>query len=80
MSEKQCINCKHFNGFDGVGELWTLCSFGDFQGSKTDCSSFEKKVTKADLLKKIHSLENENAKLREERQRLIYHLNKEPKR
>lgn len=55
----RCSECRYFYGFDGVGELWTGCSkHGDFKGTKTNCESFEKKVTKADLLKKIHSLEN----------------------
>ena len=66
MTTKRCQKCKHFNGYDGVGDLWTLCSLGDFIGTKTDCQCFEKKVTKADLLKKIRELERENEKLKEE--------------
>lgn len=82
MSRKAlCRDCKYFHGFDGVGELWTGCSLlGDFKGIKTSCTSFEKRVTKADLLKKIRELEQENEKLTEQKQRLIYHLNQEPKR
>ena len=84
MTTKRCQKCKHFNGFDGVGELWTLCSLGDFMGSKPDCSSFERKVSKVDLLKKIREQQatirklqdlcgqsdSENAKLRQENKEL----------
>ena len=84
MSKAICNDCRYQQtGWDGgfFGEPMTCeCKiYGETKGRKS-CSKFKKKVTKADLLKKIHSLENENAKLREERQRLIYHLNKEPKR
>ena len=84
MTTKRCQKCKHFNGFDGVGELWTLCSLGDFMGTKIDCSSFERKVSKVDLLKKIREQQatikklqdlcgesdSENAKLRQEIKKL----------
>lgn len=55
MSEKvNCVECRHFYGFDGVNELWTGCSIhGDFKGKKITCDHFEKKVTKEDLFKKI---------------------------
>lgn len=59
MGENVCVDCKYFMGFDGVGELWTSCSIhGDFKVKTTSCKYFEKKVTKSDLLNKIHSLEN----------------------
>lgn len=62
-----CAECRHFIAFDGIGELWTSCSVhGDFKDRKTHCIHFEKKVTKADLLKKIYALEKENEKLRQE--------------
>ena len=72
MSEKSvCRKCKYFNGFDGVGELWTGCHFGDFKGIKTSCNNFEKKITKADLLRRVSELEKENEFLRKEGQRRI---------
>ena len=65
-----CSDCRYFYGYDGVGELWTGCSmYGDFKGTKTNCESFEKKVTKDDLLYKIQSLEKENRELRKEMER-----------
>ena len=68
MSEKSvCRKCKYFNGFDGVGELWTGCHFGDFKGIKTSCNNFEKKITKADLLRRVSELEKENEQLRKSR-------------
>ena len=70
MSKTDCVNCKYFHGYDGVGELWVGCTFGDFKGIRTQCTNFEKKVTTGDLLKKIHSLENENAKFKEENEQL----------
>lgn len=72
MSEKSvCRKCKYFNGFDGVGELWTGCHFGDFKGIKTSCNNFEKKITKADLLRRVSELEKENEFLRKEGQRRL---------
>ena len=71
MSKTDCVNCKYFHGFDGVGELWVGCSLhGDFKVSTLKCNSFEKKVTKADLLKKIRELEEENEKLRQQNRKL----------
>ena len=60
MSKTDCVNCKYFHGYDGVNELYVSCALhGDFKVKAVKCNSFEKKVTGADLLKKIHSLENE---------------------
>lgn len=67
MSENNCRNCKYFDGFDGVGELWTDCSLlGGFKDSRTNCEHFEKKVTRYDLLNRINELEKENEQLRKE--------------
>lgn len=64
MSENNCRNCKYFDGFDGVGELWTDCSLlGGFKDSRTNCEHFEKKVTRYDLLNRINELEKENEHL-----------------
>ena len=68
----KCSECRYFYGYDGVGELWTGCSiYGDFKGTKTNCESFEKKVTNLDLLKKICSLKKENEQLQQEKEKLI---------
>ena len=66
MSNKSvCVDCKYFYGYDGVGELWVGCALhGDFKVKAVNCKSFEKKVTEADLLKKIRELEQENEQLR----------------
>lgn len=46
MNEKRCTNCKYFNGFDGINEIWTDCNkYGFFQGSKKDCKDFQTKET-----------------------------------
>ena len=67
MSKTDCVNCKYFHGYDGVGELWIGCSvYGDFKAHHFKCDSFEKKVTKADLLKKIRELEKELEELQKE--------------
>lgn len=66
MSENNCRNCRYFNGFDGVGELWTLCSNGDFQGTRNHCEYYEKKVTRVDLLKKLNELQEELELLKEQ--------------
>ena len=66
MTDNVCRECRYFNGFDGVGELWTLCSNGDFKGTRTHCEYFEKKVTKADLLRKVNKLEKELEELQKE--------------
>ena len=66
MADNVCRECRYFNGFDGVGELWTLCSNGDFKGTRTHCEYFEKKVTKADLLRKVNKLEKELEELQKE--------------
>lgn len=71
MSENNCRNCKYFDGFDGVGELWTDCSLlGGFKDSRTNCEHFEKKVTRYDLLNRINELEKENEQLRKQNQYL----------
>lgn len=50
MSKKQCSVCKHFNGYDGITELWIDCNkYGFFQGSKKDCKDFQTKETIASL-------------------------------
>lgn len=42
LNERNCANCIHFLGFDGIGELWTGCTlFGDFKGTKKDCNMFK---------------------------------------
>ena len=65
-SEKNlCTTCTHFQGYDGIGELWTGCSYGDFQGTRINCSKYKKKTTKADLHKKIKELEEDNARLKQ---------------
>lgn len=66
MTDNVCRDCRFFNGFDGIGELWTLCSNGDFKGTRTHCEYFEKKVTKADLLRKVNKLEKELEELQKE--------------
>ncbi|MBP5424069.1 MAG: hypothetical protein J6Y78_16675 [Paludibacteraceae bacterium] len=88
MSKNQCIKCENFNGYDGVGELWTDCDIqGMFKGEKNDCESFKEKITYNDLLKQnrklkeqLRNIKMENEKLSEKNRRLIYHINKEPKR
>ena len=69
MSNKSvCVDCKYFYGYDGVGELWVGCALhGDFKVKAVNCKDFEKKVTKADLLKKIRKLEEENEQLKKAR-------------
>ena len=84
MTKSLCSNCRNqMTGWDGgFFGLPLTCEcriYGETEGRKS-CSNFKKRVTKSDLLNKIQSLEKENEKLREEKQRLIYHLNKEPKR
>ena len=66
MTDNVCRDCRFFNGFDGIGELWTLCSNGDFKGTRTHCEYFEKKVTKADLLRRVNKLEKELEELQKE--------------
>ena len=88
MSKNQCIKCENFNGYDGVGELWTDCDIqGMFKGEKNDYESFKEKITYNDLLKQnrklkeqLRNIKMENEKLSEKNRRLIYHINKEPKR
>ena len=74
MTDNVCRECRYFNGFDGVGELWTLCSNGDFKGTKTNCESFEKKITKADLLKQISELEKEIEQLKKQVKKQILRI------
>ena len=71
MSNKSvCVDCKYFYGYDGVGELWVGCALhGDFKVKAVNCKDFEKKVTKADLLKKIRKLEEENEQLKQSNDR-----------
>ena len=58
MSENGlCNDCKHFTGYDGVNELWTGCTYGDFKGSKKVCKNYNKKTTKTDLQNRIKELE-----------------------
>ena len=39
-----CSNCRFFNGFDGINEVWTDCDIkGFFPGSRNDCKDFQKK-------------------------------------
>ena len=74
----KCVDCRYFHGYDGVGELWTGCSFGDFKGIRTHCSNFRRVVSKSDLLRKIHSLENEVERQRNEIKLLQKQLSKIP--
>ena len=66
MSEDICNDCKHFTGYDGVNELWTGCTYGDFEGSKKVCENYDKKTTKTDLRNRIKELEEEKIELMEE--------------
>lgn len=66
MSENICNDCKHFTGYDGVNELWTGCTYGDFKGSKNACENYDKKTTKTDLRNRIKELEEEKVELMEE--------------
>lgn len=65
MSEKKCSrDCEHFNGWDGITELWTDCDVhGMFKGVKEDCEDFNKKLSCRDLLrqkdKRIRELEEQ---------------------
>ena len=79
MGKTDCVNCKYFHGYDGVNELYVICALhGDFKVHALTCNSFEKKVTGADLLKKIHSLENEIERQRNEIKLLRKQLSKIP--
>lgn len=65
MSENGlCNDCKHFTGYDGVNELWTGCTYGDFKGNKKVCKNYNKKTTKTDLQNRIKELEKEKDDLR----------------
>lgn len=67
MSENGlCNDCKHFTGYDGVNELWTGCTYGDFKGSKKVCKNYNKKTTKTDLQNRIKELEEEKVELMED--------------
>ena len=74
MTENVCRECRYFYGFDGVGELWTGCHFGDFKGTKTNCENFEKNITKADLLKQISELEREIEQLKKQVKKQILRI------
>ena len=79
MSKTDCVNCKYFHGYDGVGELWVGCALhGDFKVQAVNCKSFEKKVTKADMVNKIHSLEREVERQRNEIKLLREQISKFP--
>lgn len=65
MGKNICNDCKHFTGYDGVNELWTGCTYGDFRGSKKVCENYNKKTTKTDLQNRIKELEKENERLKE---------------
>ena len=70
MSQKQCTNCKHFNGFDGINELWTDCNkYGFFQGSKRDCKDFQTKETIQSLRSTIHKQKQTIKELNDECER-----------
>lgn len=64
--ENLCNDCKHFTGYDGVNELWTGCTYGDFKGSKKVCKNYNKKTTKTDLQNRIKELEEEKVELMED--------------
>ena len=50
MTENLCHRCEHFNGYDGVNELWTDCDkYGMFKGSRVNCKDFKTKETLASL-------------------------------
>ena len=54
MNDKNCSACKHFNGYDGITELWIDCNkYGFFQGPKKDCKDFQVKETLASLHSKL---------------------------
>ena len=75
MTGNVCRECRYFNGFDGVGELWITCSIhGDFKVQKTNCEYFEKKITKADLLRKIRELEREIEQLKKQVKKQILRI------
>ena len=65
---------KRMTGWDGgfFGLPFTCeCKiYGETEGRK-NCSKFEKKITKSDLLNKIQSLEKENEQLQQEKEKLI---------
>ena len=67
MSGNVCRDCRYFNGFDGVGELWICCELhGDFRVRTTSCNNFEKRITTLDLLRRIRELEKELEQLQKE--------------
>ena len=71
--EKNCQNCQHFTGIDGVGEMWISCNLhGDFKVQQRNCPNFKKKVTKLDLLREIRQLKEENEQLREKNKQIGY--------
>ena len=74
MTDNVCRECRYFNGFDGIGELWTLCSNGDFKGTRTHCEYFEKKITKADLLRQVNELEKEIEQLKKQLKKQILRI------
>lgn len=69
MSEKQdCSNCTNqLTGFDGgFFGLPMTCEckvYGETENRK-NCSEYEKRLTKSDLLMRIYELEKENEQLR----------------
>lgn len=70
--DKGCSNCRYqMTGFDGgfFGLPFTCeCSlFGETENRK-DCSKFEKKITKDDLLDEIAHLKSENEQLRQSKE------------
>lgn len=75
MSKAVCNDCRYqMTGWDGgfFGEPMTCeCKiYGVTEGRKS-CSKFKKKVTKADLLRRVNELEKENEFLRKEGQRRL---------
>lgn len=66
--EKSCSNCRNqMTGFDGgFFGLPLTCEckiYGETENHK-NCSKFEKKITKDDLVFRIRELEKENEKLK----------------
>lgn len=71
MTKSLCSNCRNqMTGWDGgfFGEPVTCeCRIHGVTEGRKSCSEFKKRVTKSDLLNKIHSLEKENEQLKKAR-------------
>lgn len=70
MNDKKCTSCKHFNGYDGINELWIDCNkYGFFQGPKKHCKDFQAQETLASLHSKIRKQETTIKELNDECER-----------